>query len=403
VIPIASAQQSKLAAIADIADRPRLSALPPLSVYVHVPWCVRKCPYCDFNSHEQPAVLPEARYLDALQSDLEQALPDIWGRQVHTVFIGGGTPSLLSAEGIDRLLAMLRSHLNLWPDAEITLEANPGTAEAERFMFYAASGVNRISLGIQSFDDAKLLALGRVHDARQARAAIDMAQRAVGRVNLDLMFALPGQTLAQCEQDAREALSFGTEHLSMYHLTFEPNTVFAKYPPAVPDDELSCDMQETIVSLAQGGGFERYEVSAFAKPGARARHNMNYWEFGDYLGIGPGAHGKLSFHDRIERQTRQRHPENWMRAALARDATHITQRRQLKTAELPFEFMLNALRLEKGVASSLYTERCGLPIASMNKALLLATQKGLLVDDPLRLQTTELGWRFLNELQALFL
>ena len=403
VIPIASAQQSKLGAIADIADRPRLSALPPLSVYVHVPWCVRKCPYCDFNSHEQPAVLPEARYLDALQSDLEQALPDIWGRQVHTVFIGGGTPSLLSAEGIDRLLAMLRSHLNLWPDAEITLEANPGTAEAERFMFYAASGVNRISLGIQSFDDAKLLALGRVHDARQARAAIDMAQRAVGRVNLDLMFALPGQTLAQCEQDAREALSFGTEHLSMYHLTFEPNTVFAKYPPAVPDDELSCDMQETIVSLAQGGGFERYEVSAFAKPGARARHNMNYWEFGDYLGIGPGAHGKLSFHDRIERQTRQRHPENWMRAALARDATHITQRRQLKTAELPFEFMLNALRLEKGVASSLYTERCGLPIASMNKALLLATQKGLLVDDPLRLQTTELGWRFLNELQALFL
>ena len=403
VIPIASAQQSKLGAIADIADRPRLSALPPLSVYVHVPWCVRKCPYCDFNSHEQPAVLPEARYLDALQSDLEQALPDIWGRQVHTVFIGGGTPSLLSAEGIDRLLAMLRSHLNLWPDAEITLEANPGTAEAERFMFYAASGVNRISLGIQSFDDAKLLALGRVHDARQARAAIDMAQRAVGRVNLDLMFALPGQTLAQCEQDAREALSFGTEHLSMYHLTFEPNTVFAKYPPAVPDDELSCDMQETIVSLAQGGGFERYEVSAFAKPGARARHNMNYWEFGDYLGIGPGAHGKLSFHDRIERQTRQRHPENWMRAALARDATHITQRRQLKTAELPFEFMLNALRLEKGVASSLYTERCGLPIASMNKALLLATQKGLLVDDPLRLQATELGWRFLNELQALFL
>jgi oxygen-independent coproporphyrinogen-3 oxidase len=403
VIPIASAQQSKVGAIADIANRPRLSALPPLSVYVHVPWCVRKCPYCDFNSHEQPAVLPEARYLDALQADLEQALPDIWGRQVHTVFIGGGTPSLLSAEGIDRLLAMLRSHLNLWPDAEITLEANPGTAEAERFMSYAASGVNRISLGIQSFDDAKLLALGRVHDAAQARAAIEMAQRAVGRVNLDLMFALPGQTLAQCEQDAREALSFGTDHLSMYQLTFEPNTVFAKYPPAVPDDELAFDMQETIVSLAQGFGFERYEVSAFAKPGARARHNVNYWEFGDYLGIGPGAHGKLSFHDRIERQARQRHPENWIRAALARDASHITQTRQLKTAELPFEFMLNALRLEKGVASSLYTERCGLPIASMNKALLLATQKGLLVDDPLRLQATEVGWRFLNELQALFL
>ena len=403
VIPIANAQQPKVGAIADIADRPRLSALPPLSVYVHVPWCVRKCPYCDFNSHEQPAVLPEARYLDALQADLEQALPDIWGRQVHTVFIGGGTPSLLSAAGIDRLLAMLRSHLNLWPDAEITLEANPGTAEADRFKSYAASGVNRISLGIQSFDDAKLLALGRVHDGGQARAAIDMAQRAVGRVNLDLMFALPGQTLAQCQQDAREALSFGTEHLSMYQLTFEPNTVFAKYPPEVPDDEVAFDMQESIVSLARRAGFERYEVSAFAKPGARARHNVNYWEFGDYLGIGPGAHGKLSFHDRIERQARQRHPDNWMRAALARDATHLTERRQLKTAELPFEFMLNALRLEKGVASTLYTERCGVPIASMNKALLLATQKGLLVDDPLRLQATELGWRFLNELQALFL
>ena len=403
VIPISSVQGLKAGAVADLADRPRLSALPPLSVYVHVPWCVRKCPYCDFNSHEQPAVLPEARYLDALQADLEQALPDIWGRQVHTVFIGGGTPSLLSAQGIDRLVAMLRSHLNLWPDAEITLEANPGTAEAERFMSYAASGVNRISLGIQSFDDAKLLALGRVHDARQARAAIEMAQRAVGRVNLDLMFALPGQTLAQCEQDAREALSFGTEHLSMYHLTFEPNTVFAKYPPAVPDDELAFDMQEAIVNLAQGAGFERYEVSAFAKPGARARHNVNYWEFGDYLGIGPGAHGKLSFHDRIERQARQRSPENWMRAALARDASHIAEKRQLKTAELPFEFMLNALRLEKGVAATLYTERCGLPLASMNKALQLATQKGLLVEDPLRLQATELGWRFLNELQALFL
>ena len=403
VIPITNVQRPKAAIVADIADRPRLSALPPLSVYVHVPWCVRKCPYCDFNSHEQPAVLPEARYLDALQADLEQALPDIWGRQVHTVCIGGGTPSLLSAQGIERLLALLRSHLNLWPDAEITLEANPGTAEAERFMAYAASGVNRISLGIQSFDDAKLLALGRVHDSGQARAAIEMAQRAVGRVNLDLMFALPGQTLAQCEQDAREALSFGTEHLSMYQLTFEPNTVFAKYPPAVPDDELSFDMQEAVVSLARAAGFERYEVSAFAKPGARARHNMNYWEFGDYLGLGPGAHGKLSFHDRIERQARQRNPEGWMRAALAGDASHISERRQLKTADLPFEFMLNALRLEEGVAATLYTERCGLPLASMNQALQLATQRGLLLENPLRLQATDLGWRFLNELQALFL
>jgi len=300
-------------------------------------------------------------------------------------------------------MALLRSHLNLWPDAEVTLEANPGTAEAERFLAYAESGINRISLGVQSFDDEKLRALGRVHDASQARAAIAMAQRAVGRVNLDLMFALPGQTLDQCIQDAKEALSFGTEHLSMYQLTFEPNTVFAKYPPKVPDDELAFLMQEVIVDLAEASGLERYEVSAFAKVGARARHNVNYWEFGDYLGIGPGAHGKISFHDRIERQARLRNPEAWMQAALSRSDSHISERRQLTTGELPFEFMLNALRLKQGVAASLYTERCGLPIASMNKELLEATKRGLLLESPMRLQATELGWRFLNELQTLFL
>lgn len=403
IIPITLAGQLKASGGGDLVDRPRLTALPPLSVYVHVPWCARKCPYCDFNSHEQPADLPEGRYLDALQADLEQALPDIWGRQVHTVFIGGGTPSLLSAQGVDRLMAMLRSHLNLWPDAEVTLEANPGTAEAERFLAYAQSGINRISLGIQSFDDEKLRALGRIHDASQARAAIAMAQRAVGRVNLDLMFALPGQTLEQCVQDAKEALSFGTEHLSMYQLTFEPNTVFAKYPPQVADDELAFSMQEAIVDLAETAGLERYEVSAFAKVSKRARHNVNYWEFGDYLGIGPGAHGKISFHDRIERQARLRNPETWMQAALARNGTHISEQRQLTTGELPFEFMLNALRLKQGVPASLYTERCGLPIASMNKQLLEATKRGLLLESPMRLQATELGWRFLNELQALFL
>ena len=403
VIPIAKEGQSKAGLGADLVDRPRLSALPPLSVYVHVPWCVRKCPYCDFNSHEQPSTLPEARYLDALQADLEQALPDIWGRQVHTVFIGGGTPSLLSAPGIDRLMGLLRSHLNLWPDAEVTLEANPGTAEAERFRAYAASGINRISLGIQSFADEKLQALGRVHDATQARRAIEMAQRVVGRVNLDLMFALPGQTLEQCIADTREALSFDTEHLSMYQLTLEPNTVFAKYPPKLPDEDLAFTMQETVVSMAESSGLDRYEVSAFARPGARARHNMNYWEFGDYLGIGPGAHGKISFHDRIERQARHRNPETWMQGALTRTGTHISERRQLATSELPFEFMLNALRLRQGVATSLYTERCGLPISSMNKGLQQALKQDLLLETPMRLQATELGWRFLNELQTLFL
>ena len=381
----------------------KLTALPPLSLYIHVPWCVRKCPYCDFNSHQTPAVLPEDRYLDALQADLEQALPSIWGRQVFTVFIGGGTPSLLSDRGIDRMLAMLRSHLNLWPDAEITLEANPGSAEASRFMAYAASGINRISLGVQSFNDESLQALGRVHDAAQARAAIDMAQRAVKRVNLDLMFALPGQTLEQSVHDAKTALSFGTEHLSMYHLTLEPNTVFAKYPPKLPMDDLAAEMEDSIESLAASAGLLRYEVSAFAKKGAVSRHNTNYWEFGDYLGIGPGAHGKISYHDRIERASRTQNPEVWMTAALKRDGSHISEIRHLSGQDLPFEFMLNVLRLKNGVPSTLYTERSGQPLVTISKALQIATQKGLLTADPLRFQATEQGWRFLNELQTLFL
>jgi len=381
----------------------KLTALPPLSLYIHVPWCVRKCPYCDFNSHQIPAVLPEDLYLDALQADLEQALPSIWGRQVFTVFIGGGTPSLLSDRGIDRMLAMVRSHLNVWPDAEITLEANPGTAEASRFMAYAASGINRISLGVQSFDNEALHALGRIHDAEQARAAIDMAQRAVKRVNLDLMFALPGQTLAQSVHDAQTALSFGTEHLSMYHLTLEPNTVFAKYPPTLPDDDLAAEMEDNIERLAADAGLKRYEVSAFARQGAVSRHNTNYWEFGDYLGIGPGAHGKISYHDRIERESRTRNPELWMTAAFKRDGSHISENRQLTTQDLPFEFMLNALRLKNGVPSTLYTERSGQALVTISKALQIATQKGLLTADPLRFQATAQGWRFLNELQTLFL
>ena len=380
-----------------------LAALPPLSLYVHVPWCVRKCPYCDFNSHQAGDSVPEDRYLDALAADLEQALPRIWGRQVHTVFIGGGTPSLLSENAIDRMLAMLRSYLNLWPDAEITLEANPGTAEANRFLSYAASGVNRISLGIQSFNDTHLAALGRIHDSRQARDAIDMAQRAVVRVNLDLMFALPGQTMAQCEDDVRAALAFGCEHLSLYQLTLEPNTVFAKYPPVLPDDDTAAQMQDRVEALAAEAGLERYEVSAYSRGGARARHNVNYWEFGDYLGIGPGAHGKLSFPDRIEREARVRNPESWMQAALQRDGSHVTDGRVLTPDELPFEFMLNALRLRQGVPGSLYTDRTGQPLANLTRALRRAHDRGLLSADPTRLQASEQGWRFLNELQALFL
>ncbi|MBR8653671.1 oxygen-independent coproporphyrinogen III oxidase-like protein [Achromobacter sp. Marseille-Q0513] len=393
------------------ASRPRLAAgsaltsLPPLSLYVHVPWCVRKCPYCDFNSHASPGEgIPERAYLDALRSDLEQALPGIWGRQVVSVFIGGGTPSLLSAAGLDELLAMLRACLNLWPDAEITMEANPGTAEARRFRDYAASGVTRFSLGIQSFDDVQLKKLGRIHDAAQARAAIEMAQRAVPRVNLDLMFALPGQTLAACTDDLRQALAFGTEHLSLYHLTMEPNTVFAKFPPEdLPDDDASAAMQDLVETELAAAGLARYEVSAYARPGARCRHNLNYWEFGDYLGIGPGAHGKLSFHDRIVREARLRNPESWMQAAAARDGSHLAESRQVGPDELPFEFMLNALRLKDGVAATLFSERTGLSLAVIAHQLEAAAKRGLLDVDPTRLQATALGWRFLNDLQEMFL
>ncbi|CCJ50023.1 radical SAM family heme chaperone HemW [Bordetella parapertussis] len=380
-----------------------LTSLPPLSVYVHVPWCVRKCPYCDFNSHAAPGEIPERAYLDALRADLEQAVPEVWGRQVISVFIGGGTPSLLSAAGLDELLAMLRACLNLLPDAEITMEANPGTAEAGRFRDYAASGVTRLSLGIQSFDDAQLSRLGRIHDAAQARAAIAMAQQAVERVNLDLMFALPGQELEQCRADLRQALAFGTEHLSLYHLTLEPNTVFAKYPPELPDDDASAAMQDMVEETLAQAGLARYEVSAYARRGARCRHNLNYWEFGDYLGLGPGAHGKLSFHDRIERQARLRNPDSWMQRAMARDGSHVAESRVVGAGELPFEFMLNALRLKDGVAASSFGERTGLSLAAIAHQLEAATRRGLLDADPTRLRATALGWRFLNDLQEMFL
>ena len=380
-----------------------LTTLPPLSLYIHVPWCVKKCPYCDFNSHQAPSTVPEDQYLDALQADLEQALPSVWGRQIHTVFIGGGTPSLLSEHAMDRLLSMLRAHLNIWPDAEITLEANPGTAEAQKLKEYGRSGVNRISLGIQSFDLKQLKGLGRIHDADQARAAIEMAQAAVPRVNLDLMFALPQQTLQECLRDAREALSFGTEHLSIYQLTIEPNTVFAKFPPALPEDDLAVEMEDAIEGVCDEAGLERYEVSAFARAGARARHNVNYWQFGDYLGLGPGAHSKLSFPDKIVRQARVRSPETWMQATLARDGSHISEARTLDTQDLPFEFMLNALRLREGVSSNLYAERCGRAPVEFAGMLALAVKKGLLTADVERYQATPLGWRFLNELQGVFL
>lgn len=381
-----------------------LTSLPPLSVYVHFPWCIRKCPYCDFNSHEVHGELPEAAYLDALERDLDLSLPQIWGRQVISVFIGGGTPSLLSAAGMDRLLSLLRSRLRLLPQAEITMEANPGAVEASRFRAYAESGVNRISLGIQSFDDAKLQALGRVHSADQARQAIAIAQQAVDRVNLDLMFALPEQTLQQCQQEVNEALSYGTEHLSLYHLTLEPNTVFAKYPPPVPHEDLAADMQYWIEERLIQAGYEHYEVSAYAKPRAQCRHNLNYWEFGDYLGIGPGAHGKLSFHDRIVRQARLKNPRSWMEALQSgQPDAHLADTVEVAAQDLPFEFMLNALRLQQGVPSHRFQDHTGLSLATIAPALQQAVEQGLLDPDPALLKATPQGWRYLNEVLTLFL
>ena len=381
-----------------------VQAPPPLSLYVHVPWCLRKCPYCDFNSHEwrgDPDAVPEARYLDALQADLEASLPKVWGRSVSTVFIGGGTPSLFSPDAIDRLLTMIRTRLRLAPDAEVTMEANPGTFEAQRFAAFAQAGVTRLSIGVQSFSDDALRALGRVHGSRQARAAIEEAARSFASFNIDLMYALPGQTLDALRTDLAGALAFGPPHLSLYHLTIEPNTLFAKRPPPLPDDDLSADMLALIEETAGAAGFERYEVSAWAKPGARCRHNLNYWEFGDYLGIGAGAHGKLSFHDRIVREARLRHPERYMQAALGGAA--IEEERVPAADELPLEFMLNALRLTDGVPSAFFAERTGLSSVVIGRDCARAVERGLLDADPPRIRATPLGLRFLNDLVAMFL
>jgi oxygen-independent coproporphyrinogen-3 oxidase len=381
-----------------------LTALPPLSLYVHVPWCLRKCPYCDFNSHAwrgDAGELPEARYVDALVRDLEASLPFVWGRRVHTVFIGGGTPSLFSPASIGRLIDAIRARLPLEPGGEITLEANPGTFERERFHAYAEAGVTRLSIGVQSFDDAKLVALGRVHDSAQAQAAVREAKAAFATFNVDLMYALPGQTLADCAADLDTALSLAVPHLSVYHLTVEPNTFFAKHPPPLPDDDLAAAMLDLIVDRVQAAGLDRYEVSAFARAGHRARHNVNYWEFGDYLGIGAGAHGKLSFPHRVVRQVRLRDPAAWMAGAEAGQA--IASEVEVARADLAFEFMLNALRLQGGFEIGRFSERTGLPLSSIERPLAIAEQRGLIVRDLHHVRPTSLGFDFLNDLQQVFL
>ena len=380
----------------------QLAALPPLSLYVHLPWCIKKCPYCDFNSHEMaPSQMPEQRYLDALMADLEAALPLIWGRTVHSIFIGGGTPSLFSPQAIDRLLGDLRARLRLAPDCEITLEANPGTFEKDRFRAFRSAGVTRLSVGVQSFDDGHLRALGRVHDRAQAIAAVEEAAQAFDTFNLDIMYALPGQTLEGVAQDMRMALSLGPPHISIYHLTIEPNTYFAKFPPLVPDDDLASDMMDLITDMTGRAGLQRYEVSAYARVGHPCLHNLNYWQFGDYLGIGAGAHSKLSFAHRIVRQVRFREPKLYMDKALAGGC--IAQDDEVSRAELPFEFMLNALRLKDGFELAQFSERTGLPMTAIQKGLDEAQRKGLIERDLARVKATARGFDFLNDLQALFL
>ena len=380
----------------------QLAALPPLSLYVHLPWCLRKCPYCDFNSHEaKSGELPEQNYLDALCADLEGALPLVWGRQVHSIFIGGGTPSLFSPRGIERLLGDVRARLKLVPDCEITLEANPGTFEKDRFRAFRAAGVTRLSVGVQSFNDAHLRALGRVHDAKQAVAAVEEAALAFDTFNLDLMYALPGQTLEQLEQDVTQALALAPPHLSIYHLTIEPNTYFAKFPPQVPAEDLAYAMLDRITEMTQPSGLERYEVSAYAKQGHRCWHNLNYWQFGDYLGIGAGAHSKLSFAHRVVRQVRYREPKLYMENALAGQA--IAQDDDVARRDLPFEFMLNALRLKDGFKLQDFMDRTGLPLSAIEKPLQEAQRKGLIERDLVAVKPTEQGFDFLSDLQALFL
>ena len=386
-----------------------LSSLPPLSLYVHLPWCLKKCPYCDFNSHEWQSgaggELPEQRYLDALCADLEHSLPLIWGRAVHSIFIGGGTPSLFSPAAIDRLISDLRARLNLEADCEITLEANPGTFEKDRFKAFRAAGVTRLSIGVQSFNDAHLKALGRVHDRAQALAAVEEAASAFDTFNLDLMYALPGQTLEHLEEDLDTLLAFEPPHVSVYHLTIEPNTVFAKFPPQVPQDDDAYAMLDRITERTAMAGMQRYEVSAYAKPNHRCWHNLNYWQFGDYLGIGAGAHSKLSFAHRLVRQVRHRDPRMFMDHALdtSRAERAVSHSEEVARADLPFEFMLNALRLPDGFLLADFTERTGLPVTVLQSALTRAEEKGLITRDLQRVVPTTRGFDFLSDLQALFL
>ncbi|WP_300708770.1 radical SAM family heme chaperone HemW [Limnohabitans sp.] len=383
----------------------QLNALPPLSLYVHLPWCLKKCPYCDFNSHEfrsgDDAASTQDAYINALFADLEASLPLIWGRSIQTVFLGGGTPSLFDPEAINRLVGGIRARVRLAPDAEITMEANPGTFEKDRFKAFRQAGITRLSIGVQSFDNGHLKALGRVHDRDQALAAVTEAAQVFDTFNLDLMYALPGQTLAGLTQDIQTALAFAPPHISIYHLTIEPNTVFAKFPPTLPEDDLAYEMMDRITELTSAQGLSRYEVSAYAKPGHQCAHNLNYWQFGDYLGIGAGAHSKLSFAHRVVRQVRYREPALYMQQAMKGEPA--TQNTEVSRQDLPFEYMLNALRLREGFVLSDFVDRTGLAMTSIQKGLQEAERLKLIERDLHRVWPTERGFDFLSDLQALFL
>lgn len=378
-----------------------LAQLPPLALYIHIPWCVRKCPYCDFNSHAASPVLPEEDYVDALLADLDQDLPAVYGRPLSSIFFGGGTPSLFSAAALGRLLAGVEQRIAFAPDIEITLEANPGTFEQDKFVAYRKLGINRLSIGVQSFQPQKLEALGRIHTGDEALRAAEMARRAgFDNFNLDLMHGLPDQSLEEALDDLRQAIALAPTHLSWYQLTLEPNTVFWNQPPVLPEDDILWDIQEAGQALLAEHGFTQYEVSAYAKPDKAARHNLNYWSFGDFIGIGAGAHGKLSLRDgRIIRTWKTRLPKDYLNPAKSFKAGEKT----LAVDELPFEFLMNALRLTEGIDAEVFTQRTGLPLETLAAARREAEQKGLLQVEPTRLVATARGQLFLNDLLQYFL
>jgi oxygen-independent coproporphyrinogen-3 oxidase len=378
--------------------------LPPLSLYVHLPWCVRKCPYCDFNSHEVREELPGDEYVRALLRDLEEELPLVWGRPVHSIFFGGGTPSLFSARQIETLLTGFRTLLQVSPEAEITMEANPGAIEHDSFSAYHDAGINRVSLGVQSFDDDRLKEIGRIHGRAEVEQAVAAIHRSgISNFNIDLMFALPGQSMEGAVQDVRAALACKPAHISHYQLTIEPNTAFHASPPVLPDDDSAWEMQGNCGEELSRAGFEQYEVSAWSRPGFQCRHNLNYWRYGDFLGIGAGAHGKITLpaEQTARRRIRQRHPKAWMKGVW--EGVGVVEDKALSPGERVFEFFLNQLRLRDGVLKSQLQPRTGVAWSEVSGRVQIAVEKGLLRDQDDVLSPTELGWRFNNEIQALFL